>query len=66
MLLKIQQMPPKEPRRFGGYKLGYREREWYGCFMLIGNNNFNTVQIQFDKENAALFWKALNKQFAGE
>jgi len=64
MRLKIQQMPPIEPRRLGGYGLGYKEPEWYGCFMLIGKNNFNTVQIQFDKNNATLFRKAIDKQFA--
>ena len=64
MRLKIQQMPPETPRRLGGYGLGYNEPKWYGCFMLIGNNRFNTIQVQFDQDNAALFRKALNKQFS--
>ena len=64
MRLKIQQMPPEKPRRLGGYGLGYNEPEWFGCFMLIGNNRYNTIQIQFDQNNAALFRKALNKQFS--
>ena len=63
MRLKIQQMPPKEPRRFGGYGLGHTEPEWQGCFMLIGTNRFNTIQIQFDKKNAEIFREAINKQF---
>lgn len=64
MRLKIQQMPSKEPRRYGGYDLGYKEPKWYGCFMLIGNNGFNTIQIQFDKQNAEVFRKAISKHFS--
>lgn len=57
-------MPPETPRRLGSYGLGYNEPKWYGCFMLIGNDRFNTIQVQFDQDNAALFRKALNKQFS--
>ncbi len=63
MVLSILSMPSYEEKRLGGYNLGYHEPQWYGCFLIIGHNNYQTIQIQYDKQNSALFWKAYNNLY---
>ena len=62
--LKIYQMPPDVPRRYGGYGLGYGEDEWYGCFLILTNGmRDHTLHINYTPQNAKLLKSAINKQF---
>ncbi len=63
MILSILRFPQNEERRYGGYNIGYDEPQWNGCFLVLGSNKYETIQIQYDKYNAQLFRKAYDRLF---